>query len=570
MNKTFKRILLELLNHKTKLSIVVIAVLITSLSMLSFGHIFKNLIDQGIIQGDLSSIKDSIKQLAIIVAILGAGVFLRSYYINMISHLVITGVRLKSYRALLTLSPNKFDQIKIADYTNRFSHDINFIGDLITNLLSFSLRNFIMFIGGIILMFFVNIKLSLITLAILPISMVLVKILGKRIKHLTQKSMSEKANIEEAISETINNIKVIYSMDIKDYRSNILTAASNSFDEFMENFLKTRSIFFSFAISFITSIILIVIWVGGMDVATGNISSGNMVSFLFYALLTAFSIGGVADVFGDIQKFLSGSERIYEIIDSADLVREEENLDFAPAKEISLSIKDFAYPSRAEQKIIDKIDFCAKAGQFIGITGPSGSGKSTIFQILMGIYGSKNSKLMINHQEFDLSTNPLARSKIAYITQDPFIFSSTIGENIRLGRDFGNIDQVIDICDLKSLIVDMPKGLNTYVGERGMQLSGGQKQRIAIARALYGRPEIILLDEATSALDNKSEKLILTNIKKHMKDKIIFCISHNLGILKNADNIILIHNGLKISEGTDKELLKKSELYNALINIMDN
>lgn len=562
MNKTLLKILSELYKHKFKLFIVVIAVGLTSGAMLSFGYIFRGLIDNGITKGDLGSIKNSIFQLGLVVLALGIGVFLRAYYINLISHLVVSDVRIRNYKALMQKSLDHFDSVKISDYLNRFSHDLNFIGDMIVNLLSFSLRSSIMIIGGAILMFTVNVKLSLITLAILPLTMILVKFVGKKIKNLTKKTHQEKSSIEEIISETLGNIKIIYSMNIKDYRIAKLLKQDTEYNKFTENYLKARSMFFSIAIASITTIVLIVIWIGGIDVALGTISSGNMVSFIFYALITAFSIGGVAEVFGDIQKYLTGATRIYEIEESDNSKNIRKTYKLKPPFNFELHIKNFTYPSRPDAKIINGIHLKAKQGEFIGIAGPSGGGKSTILQILMGIY--KAGSLTINNEEVDISLDSKLREKIALITQDPFLFSTSIEENIKLGRKNGSLDKIIDICGLKDMLEKLPKGLKTYVGERGMQLSGGQKQRIAIARALYGNPEILLMDEATSALDNKSEHSILKKLKTYMKGKIIISIAHRLSSIIDADRILVIHNGEIISEGSHTQLLKKSKLYAGL------
>ena len=564
MNKTLRKIFSELCAYKFKLFMVVSAVGLTSFSMLSFGYVFRRLVDNGISKGDLVAIKESIMYLGIVVLMLGIGIFARAYYTHQISHLIVSDIRIRIYKSVMQRSIGYFDSIKTSDYLSRFTNDINYIGDTINNLLSFSLRNTIMSIGGMVLMFTVNIKLSLITLGTLPLTMILVKIVGKRIKYLTQKTHQEKSSIEEIISETLGNIKIIYSMNIKDYRLSKLLSKNSFYNEIVEKYLKTRSLFFSISIALITLITLLVIWIGGIDVATNNISSGNMVSFIFYALLTAFSIGGVADVFGDIQKFLTGAERIYEL-ETIEEQTKDQSYNIKTPFNIELNIKDFAYPARPDTKVISDIHIEAKAGEFIGIAGPSGSGKSTMLQILMGIY--KAGSLTINSEKVDLSLDSKLRTKIAYITQDPFLFSSTIEENIKLGRKNGNLDKIIDICGLKDMISKLPKGIKTYVGEKGAQLSGGQKQRIAIARALYGNPEALLMDEATSALDNKSENAILKKLKADMKGKIIISIAHRLSSIIDADKIMVIHNGEVISVGTHKELLKKCKLYAGIVDV---
>lgn len=567
MNKNFMQILKELLRHRFKLCIVFIALIGTSISMLSFGHIFRILIDQGIAKGDMEAIKGAILMLAFVIFILGLGIFFRAYYINLISHLVTSEIRIRVYNSLINRAPDYFDSVKISDYSNRFSSDLNFIGDMIVNLLSFSLRNCIMFIGGIIMMFFVNVKLSLITMAILPLTMVLVKLIGKKIKNNTSKMHKQKSQIAEIISESLNNIKLLYAMNAKDFAQNKLLIKDSDYHRFTENALKSRSMFFACAIASISLVILLVIWIGGADVVANKISAGNMVSFIFYALMSAFSIGGIADVFGDIQKFLTGAERVFEMEKLSPNNFATKKFNIRAPYNLSVNIRKFSYPTRPDIQILENIKFEAQAGEFVGIVGPSGAGKSSIFQLIMSIYKSEQSKVQINDKDVDLGADPNLREQIAYITQEPFLFSGDIEENIKLGRDNGPLDEVIEVTGLKNVIAKLPSGMKSYIGEKGTQLSGGQKQRIAIARALYGNPGILLMDEATSALDNKSESILLKSLRKSMKGKLIISIAHRLSSLNNADRIIFIHDGKIIDQGPHEELLKGCELYK---NLADN
>jgi ATP-binding cassette subfamily B protein len=318
------------------------------------------------------------------------------------------------------------------------------------------------------------------------------------------------------------------------------------------------------AIFIITSLLLVVIWIGGIDVLDNTISSGNMVSFMFFAIATAFSIGGIAEIFGNIQKYFSAAERVFELEE----VRVSSNIKSAEhiiPQNLKLEIENFSYPSRPDLEIIKNISIEATAGEFIGIVGPSGSGKSTILQILLGIYKPKICKLTINNKPQDISFNEFLRTKIAYVSQDSFLFSATIEENIKLGRDFGSLDKVIEISGLNTMLKQLPKGINTYIGEKGAQISGGQKQRIALARSLYANPEILLLDEATSSLDIESENHLLQNLKKLMKGNIIISVAHRLSAIMEADKIYLIFDGEVEAVDSHKNLLKNSALYRGLI-----
>jgi ATP-binding cassette subfamily B protein len=564
MSKTTLKLLNELKAHYGKLVIVMISIFFISSSMLSFGYSLRMLIDYGIASKNIVALNNAIFHMIIAILILGTSSFFRSFYINNITHAVITNIRIRVYRALLSQPIEYFDKMQTSDCVSRLSHDLMLIGDIITNILSFAIRNIFMMIGGVIMMFTQNIKLSLITIIILPVTLILIKIIGKKVRELSAKLYSEKASMEEIIGETLSNIRIVYAFNANEYRISKLLDQSHKADLINSKYLRLRSLFFAMAIFIITSLLLVVIWIGGIDVLDNTISSGNMVSFMFFAIATAFSIGGIAEIFGNIQKYFSAAERVFELEE----VRVYSNIKSAEhiiPQNLKLEIENFSYPSRPDVEIIKNISIEATAGEFIGIVGPSGSGKSTILQILLGIYKPKICKLTINNKPQDISFNEFLRTKIAYVSQDSFLFSATIEENIKLGRDFGSLDKVIEISGLNTMLKQLPKGINTYIGEKGAQISGGQKQRIALARSLYANPEILLLDEATSSLDIESENHLLQNLKKLMKGNIIISVAHRLSAIMEADKIYLIFDGEVEAVDSHKNLLKNSALYRGLI-----
>jgi len=490
--------------------------------------------------------------------------FFRSFYINKISKDVIKNIRFRVYNALLHKPIEYFDKVHISDCVSRLSHDLILIGEIITNILSFTVRNIFMVIGGVIMMFIQNVKLSLITILILPISLVLIKIIGKKVRALSTKSYEEKASMDQIIGETLSNIRIIHAFNVREYRIEKLQTQSNQFDLATNSYLRIRSLFFAMSIFIITSLLLIVVWIGGIDVLNGAITSGNMVSFIFFAITTAFAIGGVSEIFGNIQTYFAAAERVFELDGKEKNPKSKIPIDFKLPLNISIHMEKFSYASRPLVEVIKNITITAKSGEFIGIAGPSGSGKSTILQIIMGIYRPSICKIIINDKEQNGFSNISFQNKIAYVPQDPFLFSTTIEENITLGRSLGSLDKIIEICGLSDMLEKLPYGINTYVGEKGAQISGGQKQRISIARSLYGNPEILLLDEATSALDSESENHLLSNLKRFMKDKITISVAHRLSSIIDADKIIFVYNGEFIAEGSHDELVKKEPLYNTL------
>ena len=595
-NPIIKKLLLELSVYKKELIIVMLSIAAVSSAMLSLGHTIKLFIDQGIKTNNVHALNQTIIYLGIAVVVLAVGSFFRSFYINSISDKVVSNIRLKTYQSLLNHQIKYFDEMKVSDIISRFSHDLSLISDIITNLISFSIRNFFLIAGGMVMMFVQNAKLSMIVMTSVPICLVMISRLGKKVRLMARELHSKKAALEEVIGETMSNIRVVYAFNIQDYRVHKLTDIAVESSGIARRYLRIRAMFFALAITVVTSLLLIVLWIGGLDVIDGTISSGNMVSFIFYAVSTAFAIGGIAEVVGDLQKSFAGAERVFELQDLGAVVdvsssgpksvilvddvvgaRGSQDVGFVFAKKLRrdsrmtdpitslyIHVSKFFYPSRPELQILHDVTINAKAGEFIGLAGPSGSGKSTILQIIMGLYKAEKSSVKLNGHEVDLSLSPDLVKRVAYVPQDPFLFSASIEENITLGREGGDLDEVLKITGLDEVIASFPKGLKTYVGEKGMQLSGGQKQRISLARSIYGRPDVILLDEATSALDLHAENHVIEHLRKFMKGKIIISVAHRLSSIKNADKIFLIHSGVLVAAGDHKKLLEISPLYKHL------
>ena len=584
----FKKIIAELRPHKKELTIVAIMIAAVSGSMLSVGHTIKLFIDSGIKTNDAQALEQTVIYLVAAIIVLVIGSFFRSFYINTLTDAVVSNIRLKTYRALLHHQVKYFDTMKVSDIIGRLTHDISSIGDIITNIISFSFRNLLLVIGGMTMMCIQNLKLSLIVMTAVPISYFLIRKLSTRVRSMARELNNKKAIIDGIIGETLSNIHVVYAFGIQTYRIHKLAEIGQEDGIIAVKYRKIRALFFSIAFSVVSILMLLVLWIGGMDVIDGTLSSGNMVSFIFYAISTASSIGGIAEVIGDMQKSIASAERVFELqeFNGDHEIRGHKSWECYKGKSLpdageipayrplDANIPDiesiyfhatrFFYPSRPELQILQDITIDAKKGEFIGLAGPSGSGKSTILQIIMGLYIAEDSVVKVNGELVDLSKMPSFLSKIAYVPQDPFLFSTTIRENITLGRESGDLDEVVKITGLDEVVASFPKGLDTYVGEKGMQLSGGQKQRLAIARSIYVKPDILLLDEATSALDLHSEDYVTSRLRKFMHGKIIIAVAHRLSSIKNASKILLIHDGVVVDTGDHHKLIKTSLLYQHL------
>jgi ATP-binding cassette subfamily B protein len=429
--------------------------------------------------------------------------------------------------------------------------------------------------GAIILMFLQSAKLSMLVIFTVPLLLMPLLHLSKHMRSISRKVMAEKADLSSFIEESFSGIRTLYAFNqqphnLKRFNEKIATYVKHSSKR-----LKLRSLFFALAIAAIAGSITMVIWIGSLDIINGKMTSGQMISFIYYAMMVGMSAGGIAELFSEIQGPLAALDRVFNLRSNTKaftnqhvVTRHHEKFENVFQNyDISFENVNFSYPSRKDILTLNNISFGVKQNQFTAIVGKSGSGKSTIMQLLLNFYKHQSGKIKIAGRDINSFDRNYMRKIIAYTPQDPDIFSGTIRYNVTFSNPDAkeeDFQQVVNLCGIDKFTNNLPAGLDTEIGEKGVRISGGQKQRIAIARALLYQPEILLLDEATSALDNESEQEILNNIKKIMDGKTIISIAHRITSIQDFDNILVIDQGKLASSGTHKELIGSCEIYNIL------
>ncbi|NDA90153.1 MAG: ATP-binding cassette domain-containing protein [Alphaproteobacteria bacterium] len=546
-----------------------------ALSLLGVGTVFRHLVDNGLNSNQLNSINNSIFLTSGLIAIFAIGSFFRSYFINIVAEKITSQIRADSYADLLQLEIAAFEELKIGDIISRLGSDLESVGTLITNFLSFFIRNSIMLSGAIILMFLQSAKLSMLVIFTVPLLLMPLLHLSKHMRSISRKVMAEKAVLSSFIEESFSAIRTLYAFNqqphnLKRFNEKIATYVKHSSKR-----LKLRSLFFALAIAAIAGSITMVIWIGSLDIINGKMTSGQMISFIYYAMMVGMSAGGIAELFSEIQGPLAALDRVFNLRSNTKaftnqhvVTRHHEKFENVFQNyDISFENVNFSYPSRKDILTLNNISFGVKQNQFTAIVGKSGSGKSTIMQLLLNFYKHQSGKIKIAGRDINSFDRNYMRKIIAYTPQDPDIFSGTIRYNVTFSNPDAkeeDFQQVVNLCGIDKFTNNLPAGLDTEIGEKGVRISGGQKQRIAIARALLYQPEILLLDEATSALDNESEQEILNNIKKIMDGKTIISIAHRITSIQDFDNILVIDQGKLASSGTHKELIGSCEIYNIL------
>lgn len=553
--------------YKRDVFFSLLALLITSFTVLFFGKAIKYLIDFGFAQKNelfLNWILVAVIAATVIMAIAG---YYRSSLINKTAEKLVADLRRKTYDHVIRLSAEFFELTKTGDVISRLTSDTLVLYNVISNTISFFLRNFLLFFGGICFLFFTSAKLSLISLMLIPIAIAPIIIMGKSIKKLSNQSQVALASIGSHIEETVNGVRTIqsYLCEEKEVR-NFFDFVDTSLKISLEK-IRIKALMIAIVISFAFGGIAVVLWVGGHDVLSGKISSGDLSSFIFYSVITATSLVSLSQIAGQMQSASAAAARIFELLEIESPVKETNSpQQFSPMKEITIKFQDvnFSYPSRKDVAVLKNFDLEIKPREKIAVVGFSGSGKSTILQLLLRFYDLDSG--IINLNGFDIKLLALAdlRKNFSYISQDCFIFSGTVFENIAYVDRSITEEQVAKIIEENPalhFIKKLPQNLHTFVGEKGIKLSGGERQRIAVARAIIKDSPILLLDEATSALDNHNEQVISRTIANLAENKTVITVAHKLSSVISADRIIFIEDGEIAEIGSHKELIAWNGLY---------
>ncbi|WP_341764030.1 ABC transporter ATP-binding protein [Candidatus Tisiphia endosymbiont of Beris chalybata] len=593
-NSIIYRLLQYLRHYRLDLTIVMLALVWVSISLLALGSSFKQLVDNGLQQNYLQSIDRSILFIIILIVIFGISSFFRSYFINKVAEKVVNQIKKEAYNNIINLPITAFEELKIGDIISRLTTDIELLSKLIINFLSFFIRNSLMLIGGIILMFWQSPKLAFLVVFTIPILLFPLIQFGQYVRNLSKKVLQLQADITSNLEESITNITVIQAFNQQPNKALHFNKQITNYLEYAASRFKIRSIFFALTISGILFSITIVIWVGSRDILQGNLTAGQMVSFIYYAIVAGLSSGGIFDLLSETHSSIAASERIFALIDynqdqdhrllpQLASSRERSPLYQPPARgelgkssnnnsknnlvDIEFENVSFVYPSRADSLIFKDLSFSIPQGQFIGIVGRTGSGKSTIMQLLLKFYSLANGAIKIMGQDIAKTSTQQIRQLIGYIPQEPSIFSGTLRSNIAFVKPDATEQEIITAADISG-IMDFAKnfnhGLDTQIGEKGVRLSGGQKQKIAISRAILHHPEILLLDEGMSALDSENEQRLFNKLREFMKGKTILSIAHRISSIEQADEILVIDQGALVARDTHQKLLKNCDIYQIL------
>lgn len=501
--------------------------------------------------------------------------FFRVVTFTNVTENMLASLRQAAYNKLIQMPMGFFSQRQVAELNSRIATDINQISETFTTNIAEFLRQLIIIVGGITIICFMSLKMALIMLAIIPVIALLTLVFARYIRKLSRMVQDKIAESNVIVGESLQGIANVKSFtnesyEINRYRSKII--------EIMGLAIKggvARGTFFSFIIFCLFGAIVFIVWRGIVMTVNDEITAKNMMSFLFYTVFVAASIGGIAEQLAAIQRAIGSTERVMDIIDGVPETIDLEYKKGSTSKRINGTLEfnnvSFYYPSRAEFQVLKNISFKVNKGETVALVGPSGSGKSTIASLILRFYDPQSGEIKVdgkNVNEYGLTE---LRDNMAIVPQDVLLFGGTIKENIAYGKADATIAEIVEAArkaNALEFIDTFPQKLETIVGERGVQLSGGQRQRIAIARAVLNNPSILILDEATSSLDSKSERLVQEALDKLMEGRTSIVIAHRLSTIRKADKIIVIEKGKVRESGTHEELMQiENGLYRSLSHL---
>jgi len=557
--------------YKYEYALGLLFLLGSSSASLAFPKLLGQLVDLGN-QGKLAQ---EINRIALIlVAVLVAqSVFsyFRIYLFVHVAEKTLADLRQSTFNHLIRLPMKFFQHRRVGELNSRISSDITLLQDALTSTLAEFLRQLIIIIGGISLLMFTSLKLTLFMLSIVPVIMILTVFFGRYIRKLSKQAQSQVADSNTIVEETLQGIQSVKAFtneffEMARYRSKTIDIAQTGIKNG-----RFRGAFSSFTILGIFGAMVAVIWKGAALLSAGELATGELFSFVIYSMFIGGTIGGMADVFARVQKFIGATEDLLEIFNEAE-EPVEEIVQLTPDQILHGDIRfdkiTFHYPSRPEMQVLSDVSVTIKPDTLVALVGPSGAGKSTFVSLLLRLYDPVAGQILFDEKYSQSISLSVLRQQMAIVPQDIFLFGGTIRENIAYGKTGASEEMIANAArkaNAWEFISQFPEGLDTLVGERGTQLSGGQRQRIAIARAVLKDPKILILDEATSSLDSESERLVQDALEKLMKGRTSIVIAHRLSTIRQADHILVLDNGRIVEQGTHEQLLMvKDGLYRNL------
>jgi ATP-binding cassette subfamily B protein len=545
---------------------------VAACATLTVPYAFRQMIDQGFGNAGAKGIEHvdaAFLALFAVALVLALATAARFYLVSWLGERITSDIRSAVYGHVVLQSPEFFETTQSGEVLSRLTTDTTLIQTVVGSSVSMMLRNSLLFLGGMVMLFITDAKLSAIIIVLLGAVVLPIVIFGRRVRKLSRDSQDRIADASALAGEILNAMPTVQAFTHEQQEARRFdNSVQAAFGTAMRR-IRSRSLLTLFAIVMVFGAIVFVLWLGAHEVLQGKISGGQLGQFILYASFVAGSLGALSEVAGDIQRAAGAAERLLELLHVESKIQSPKQPQPLPPRaangaRLDMSNVEFRYPSRPNQAALSQLNLHVKAGETVALVGSSGAGKTTLFQMILRFYDPQSGSVALDGIDITRLDLQTLRGAIGIVPQDTVIFSANALENIRYGKSDATDADVIAAAKLAAaheFIERLPEGYQSFLGERGVRLSGGQRQRIAIARALLKNPPLLLLDEATSALDAESERLVQGALEAAMVGRTTLIIAHRLATVQRADRIIVLEHGQIVEVGTHAELVAMKGVY---------